>query len=64
MRAFTDDMEVRRRPFDPAPESPQPVDRHTYSSGDIAAATAWLVFYALVIMLPVLSGALVIASLQ
>jgi cytochrome b561 len=62
MRAFTDDLEVRRTPLESVPELPQPRDRPTYTSGDIAAATAWLVFYALVITVPLLSGAIVIAS--
>ncbi len=60
MRAFTDDREVRRTPLEPVQEPPR--HSHTYTSGDIAAATAWLVFYALAITVPLLSGAIVIAS--
>jgi hypothetical protein len=62
MRAFTDDLEVRRRPFDPEQELSHPHDRPTYTSGDIAGATAWFVFYAIAITVPLLSGAIVIAS--
>jgi hypothetical protein len=41
----------------------QPVrHRHATASGEIAAATAWLIFYALAITVPLLSGAIILAS--
>jgi hypothetical protein len=37
-------------------------DRHATSGGEIAAAAAWLVFYLLAIMVPLVSSAIMIAS--